>query len=500
MAVRASMWLRPIWMVAAIAGMTAIAPGCTCSGKGGGGSGAVASASAVPSASVSASVRSSAEAGASAAAASLAGGSSEMVSSDDGGALLAFSAPIAEVRNHGEDVVAALVASRGVVQLLGVSGGHTRWSADALSGVAWAPDADITLQAAPDGLALVWRGLRNGKLGRTLVLLGPHGEPKGDPVDVGAAFCVTNAGVAWIAQSGTHAGEARIDAGASGSRGGSGGPARPMGPAGVMVRGWSEAAARAVGSVPSDRVPGLACGDHDVIVLGDGDDDLTAATITPGDAALHAPTLAVRASDFGDDDEREHDVYTVGDDLGIVRFASEGGVAWREVPRGGTPGSWHRLKHIVPPDDDIVAVDGDADATVIVYTHDAESACPGVGSTAVAVRALRVGRKGGDESVIDLAPPDCDRSPGPFWVASTPSGQAVGWIDRRAKAATGPAIAGASVRRVGAGGGPLRRIEQPADAFEDGGCDEQGCSLAALLRPEGADGMSPEALSVIAYP
>lgn len=390
----------------------------------------------------------------------------------------AFSAPVAGARSGGGDVLAGLVAKAGVVRVMALSGGGgaVTWTVDALKDVAWTPDAEIVLQPAHGNLALVWRGMHAGKAGRTLVLLGPAGEVKDAPVDVGPAFCVTDAGVAWIEPHST--GSAR-----------------------VMARAWTEPAARQVGSVPTDRDPALACGDHDVMILGDGDDDLTMAPLTPGDPSTRPATVAIRDSDFGDDEEREHDTYTVGDDLGIVRVASSGAVAMRDYPRGGTPTPWHRLKHTIPADDDVVTVDGDADATLIVYTQDADEACPGVGSTAEAVHALRVARKSGEETLLDLAPADCSRSPGPFWIASTPLGQAVGWIERTAKgAATAAPIAGASFRLMTAGGVQSRRIDQAADALVDAGCDAKGCSLAALVRPSDADGMQPEALRAIPYP
>jgi hypothetical protein len=392
-----------------------------------------------------------------------------------------FSAPIAGARSGGGgDVLAGLVAKAGVVRVMGVADGRVTWTADALKDVAWSPDAELVLQPAHGGFALVWRGMHAGKTGRTLVLLGPGGESRDAPVDIGPGFCVTDAGVAWLEPH-------------------SSGPAR------VMARAWTETAPRQVGTVATDRDPALVCGDHDVVVLGDGDDDLSMAGLTPGDAATHPPSVAIRDSDFGDDEEREHDAYTVGDDLGIVRVASSGAVAMREAPRGAPPGPWRRLKHTIPADDDVVAVDGDADATLIVYTQDTDDACPGVGSTAEAVRALRVVRKTGDETLLDLAPADCQRSPGPFWIASTPLGQAVGWIERTARGSSGAAspaapIAGAAFRLITAGGMQTRRIDQAADTLVDSGCDAKGCSLAALVRPAEADGMQPESLRAIAYP
>jgi hypothetical protein len=388
-----------------------------------------------------------------------------------------FSAPIAAARVAHQDVIAGLVAAEGVVRVVGMAAGKPAWGADALTGVAWAPDAELHVQPAGDaGVALVWRGTRDGKIARTLVVVGPHGELRGAPVDVGAGFCATGDGLAWIDPHST-------------------------GPSRVMARRWSDAAASEVLTVSPDRDPALACGDHAVVVLGDGDDDLTAAAFVPG-APAAKPTVAIRDSDFGDDDEREHDVYTVGDDLGLVRVGSAGAVHLRDIPQGGTPSSWRRLKATIPADDDVVAVDGDADATFVVYTHDADDACPGIGSTAEAVKAIRVDRKTGAESVLDLAPADCDHAPGPFWVApSAPGGATVGWVERATKLPPkAPPIAGVALRTWTGGAMKARHVDLHADAVSDAGCDASGCSIAALVRPDGSDGMSPETIQVVAYP
>jgi hypothetical protein len=394
--------------------------------------------------------------------------------------LAVFSAPIAASRAAHQSIVAGLVAGEGVVRAMGMVDVHPVWAADVLTGVVWAPDAELRAQAAGDGgVALVWRGPRSGKIGRTLVAVGPRGEIRGEPTEIGAALCATGDGLAWI-------------------------DARTRGPTRVLARGWSEPAGRNVVSVASDRDATLVCGDHVVFVLGDGDDDLTATVFVPGGGAPKAPAVALRDADFGDDDEREHDAYTVGDDLGLVRVGSSGAVALREVPHDGAPDSWRRLKESLPPDDDVVAVDGNADATFIVFTHDADAACPGIGSTAESVRALRVDRKTGAESLLDLAAADCDRAAGPFWIAAdAPGGLTIGWVERATRlAAKAPPIAGVSLRTIPSGGGVMkpRRIELQADAVVDAGCDDQGCSLAALLRPAGADGMQPEPIAVIGYP
>jgi hypothetical protein len=412
-----------------------------------------------------------------------------IVSASDGGAgsagarldLAVFSAPIAAARVSHQDIVAGLVAAEGVVRVMGIVDGKPGWATDVLPGVSWAPDAELHAQAAGDGgVALVWRGLRSGKVGRTLILLGPRGEIRSEATAIGAAFCATADGLAWI-------------------------DPRTSGPTRVVARRWGEPAGATAVSVAPDRDPTLVCGDHAVFVLGDGDDDLTASVLLPGSAPARPPAVAIRDADFGDDDEREHDAYTLGDDLGLVRVGSSGAVSLRELPRDGAPGPWRRLKQTIPADDDVMAVDGDADATFLVFTHDADDACPGIGSTAEGVRALRVDRKSGAESLLDLAPADCDRSPGPFWIAAgAPAGVTLGWVERATRlAAKAAPIAGASLRTVaslGAATVKSRRIDLQADALVDGGCDDRGCSLAALLRPAGADGMQPEPIAVIGYP
>jgi hypothetical protein len=386
-----------------------------------------------------------------------------------------FSAPIAAARAAQVDVVAGLVASEGVVRVMGVGNGAPTWSADALRDVSWAPDAELRLQATPTGLALVWRGPHAGKTARTMVLLGPRGEPLGGS-EIGSAFCVTADGLAWI-------------------------DPRASGPARVLARRWSDPAPHEVASVSPDRDPALVCGDHVAVVVGDGDDDVTAAAFMPGDSAAPAPTVVVRDADFGDDDEREHDAYSVGDDLGLVRVASSGALAMRELSRTGGATAWRKLKHTLAADDDVVAVDGDADSTLVVFTRDADDACPGIGSTAVSVRALRIDRKSGVESLLDLAPADCERSPGPFWIAPSPAGPTIAWVERTTKLPPkAAAIAGAAFRLVGADGVRAGRIDQRADALVDGGCDARGCSVAALLRPPDGDGMQPEPIGVFTYP
>ncbi len=440
----------------------ALFPGCTCGEK---------TAPATPPASGA-----SASASASTGAASSASPAASVPPSDVLDASV-FSAPIGAARSSKQDVVAGLVAAEHLVRVVAIVDGKPAWGVNALRDVTWAPDAEVRVLSAGDaGVAVVWHGQRAGKTGRTLVVVGPHGELRGDPMEVGGGFCATADGLAWIDPS-------------------------ERGPARVLARSWAEASPSAALRISSVRDPALACGDHLAFALGDGDDDLTAASFAPGSAAK-APAVVVRDADFGEDDEREHDAYTIGDDLALLRAASSGALALRTVPHGAGPTPWHRLSHSIPPDDDVVAVDGDATASFAVYTHDADEACPGIGSTALAVRAIRIDGKTSAETVVDLAAADCEHAPGPFWIAaSSPGGATVGWVERGTKLAkTAAPITGVALRTWSASGPVKKHVDLAADAVADAGCDASGCSFAALMRPEGGDGMSPEAVKVFPYP
>jgi hypothetical protein len=381
-----------------------------------------------------------------------------------------FSAPIAAARVGGAVVVAGLVAAEGVVRVTGRDEGGS-WTADAMRGVAWSADAELTLQAAGTGVAVLWRGLREGKSGRSLAVLGPRGEAIAAPIEVGTSLCTTADGVAWI------------DAGGGATH--------------VRSRRWSDPVAHDVDVLKPDRDPSLVCGAHGVFVLGDGDDDVTASTFMPGEAAGAQAVIAIRDADFGDE-EREHDAYSTSDTLGLVRVGGKGTLAIRELPLGGSLGPWRRLKSVLSEDDDVVAVDGDATATVVVFTHDTDDACPGLGSSATSVRAVFLDRKSDAEALLDLAAADCDRARGPFWFASSPGGPLVAWVERNAKTPASAPIAGVAFSPLRADAHPTR-VEQPADAVVDAGCDDHACAAAALVREPDSDGMRPAPIRLLSF-
>jgi hypothetical protein len=388
-----------------------------------------------------------------------------------------FSAPIAAARQARGNVVAGLVAADGVVRVSRIAeDGSNDWTVDALRGVSWEPDVDLRLFPADEGAALVWRGQLDGSTSRSLFVIPSEGrEPEG-PVDIGSSFCATRDGIAWLEP-------------------------HPGAPTRVRARGWSSGAIGDVVGLAPDRDASLVCGDHAVLVLGDGDDDLTATSFVPGDPTAQTPAVALRRADFGDDDEREHDAYSLGDDLGLVWVGASGSLWIRELPRGAPATRWRCLKHAIGEDDDVVAVDGDADRTYVVYTHDADEACPDPASTPASVRVVVADRKSGTDSRFELAPPSCDRTAGPFWVAPAPGGTVVAWIERANEPDShAPPIVGVALRTIAGGAVHPSRIDLAADAAVDAGCDDRACYLAVLVRPPDSDGMSPEAVRLIPYP
>ena len=385
-----------------------------------------------------------------------------------------FSAPLGAVRIGDLDVVAGLVAAEGTIRLIGFRDGRQVWSADVLRGVAWAPDAELRLQGAPAGLTVLWHGLRDGKSNRTLVLVGPRGEQRGPPIEIGSSFCATADGPAWV---GPHT----------------------TGPTRVRARRWSDSDSREVLTVPADRDASLVCGDHSVIVLEEGEDDLGTTAFVPGEAAAQPPIPVLRDGDFRDD-EREHDAYSIGDDLGLVRVAASGSVSLREVPHGRPPTSWRTLEHILSADDDVVTVDGDLGEILIVVTHESEDTCEGSRSVSESVRVIRVDRKSGREALVEVAAPDCDRLRGPYWIGQASGGTVVAWVERHAAPPKSAAISGIAFRVLAAADIQVGRIDEQADAWVNGGCDDHRCSAVALLREPGSDGMRPAPIRVFGYP
>jgi hypothetical protein len=315
---------------------------------------------------------------------------------------------------------------------------------------------------------------------RQHVVLGADLAPKAEPADVAAASCATQDGV-W-STDGTRA----------------------------HGRPWSGTAVST--TLPKHEDAALVCGAHrayalladeggtSLVVLGGGSGGDGGA----GDASTR--TSLLKESDFGEDEQRERAEYTVGDDLGVVRLATSGALAIREM-RGGTVGPLRRLTQKIPHDDDVVAVDASASTIVVVYTQDVGDACAKTGGSgpSTKVMALRVDRTTGGESVVELSPGMCGREVGPFFTGVVDASVSVAWVERVPVVSKARApIAGLAHRLVG--GGPAAapapaalRIEQAADALVDAGCDATRCYAVALVRRSEADMMTPGFARVLRY-
>jgi hypothetical protein len=395
-----------------------------------------------------------------------------------------FSAPIAAARTSHTSVVAGLVAAQHLIRLVGFRDGSRSWTTDVIAGAKWSAGAELGLQRAADGVSVVWRDGLGAAGEGTLALVGLHGELRGPPVEIGAATCTTADGLAWT--------EPRAA------------PSSPAHPIRVLARAWAEPAPREILTLSPDRSPTLVCGTRSVFVLADGDDDLTVDVFMPGNASVRRPTLVMRDSEFADE-EREHEAFTVADELVIVRVGAGGGVATRTVTSDHDPTVWRRLKHVLSEDDDLVVIDGQPQRSLLVFTRDTDTACSMPESGGQRVRALDVDRAGGTDHLVELAPPDCQGQRGPFWIpAGLPEAHdpVVAWVERGgAKAGdTVPPISGLAYRVVASEGVRAGHIAVAADALVDGDCDEMGCFAAALVREPGSDGMRPGPIALVTYP
>ena len=319
-----------------------------------------------------------------------------------------------------------------------------------LTDVAWSTDSDLKLVAHPkDGVAVTWRGLRGGKLVRQLAVLGPDLAPKGEPIEVSSASCATRDAV-W-SSDGAHA----------------------------FARAWSGASTKI--DLPKDKDASLLCGATRAFAVLDDDGHTSVLPLGP-DASR--PLTVVRESDFGDDEQRELAEYTVGDDVGFVRLGGSGAVAVRDFT-GGSLGPLRKLRSAIPKDDDVVAVDASSKLLVVVYTQDASSTCPaGDNAGATKVTALRVDRTSLEESTVELSPGRCGHEVGPFFTGVLGDDVSVAWAERSGGAgkARAPITALAHATVTTKGAPSPGRIEQPADALVDAGCDGTRCFAVALAR------------------
>jgi hypothetical protein len=385
-----------------------------------------------------------------------------------------FSRPVAAAAAGGATLVAGLVVPRGVIAMTALGpDGATRWTRDVIPGVAWSGNSALSVLRSKTGAVVVWRGLRGGQVQTVAVAVEVDGKIEGELFPVGAAACTTMDELAWVEHS-------------------------PTGSWLVKTQPFGTATATLALTLPEDRDPALLCAAHTGFGFAEGEDDVLMGSWRPATHGL--PLRVIQDSDFKADEERGHELYTVGDVLGVVRVGSGGSVAAREVTQGH-PTSWRRLTHKLAEGDDVALVDADAHAAVLAFSHDASAAGNDVTGQS-SVQAIVWEREGGREVGYQVAPPDAGRVRGPFWSGAVTGGVVVGWVERGGRADGGGAPISAMAYRLLSldSLGESHRVERPADDLVDAGCDDVRCYAVALARGAGEDGGQPEVVQVIAYP
>jgi len=388
-----------------------------------------------------------------------------------------FSRPLAAAHGKsGLTYVAGLVVPSSVIAVTALAAdGTTRWTRDAITGVSWSANATLTAIPTPRGGIVVWHGPRAGQDVTVAAHLDESGTLLDEAFTIGAAACATDAELAW-AERGT------------------------KGTWLVKARAFGLPAQVTALALPEDRDPVVLCTPHRIFAFGDGDDDVT---LTSWGQGVRAPALRVMEDvEFGSDEERGHEVYAVGEVVGIVRYGGSGGVAAREVS-GEKRSAWRRFGKKLAEGDDVLLVDADARTALLAYTHDVSGLeDPAGAASATSVMALGWDRTEVRDWTHELAPADPLHGRGPFWSGAVASGLVVGWAERASHDDAGGApIEGMAYRVVsGETVGELKRVALAADELVDAGCDDARCYAVALERKAGEDGGQPEVAEVVAYP
>lgn len=384
----------------------------------------------------------------------------------------ALSAPIAAAHATGGDVlVAGLDVPGKAIHLLRIGASdEVRAQGTVFDDVKWSSESDLkVIAAASGGAAVTWRGLRSGKMGRALAIVDSGIARKGAPVEVSGPSCATRDAIWFTDGKRAHA------------------------------KTWAGATIDV--DLPKEKEASLVCGTTRAWAFLEEDEGTSFLPLAGADGGRASTVTLIRESDFGEDEQRERSEYTVGDDLGVVRLASSGALAFREV-KEGVVGALKKARTRIPHDDDVVAVDASPKALVVVFTQDASSTCPD-GQASTKVSAVRIERGGaGEETPLELSTGTCSREVGPFFTNAVGEGVAVAWVERVPVAGKPKppivALAHAFVPAAGAAQ-TVKRIDVAADALVDAGCDVERCYAAALERKAGTDGMVPGPIRVLRY-
>ena len=380
-----------------------------------------------------------------------------------------LSLPIAaDADPSGHVYVAGFVAARGAVSLSRFDDtGRLVWAVDALDGLSFSSDAQIDVVSTPRGATVAWRGLRHGKRTRSARWVGDDGKVAEDTFDLGSTACSVGDSVYWIGgKSGTTT---------------------------VMMRTVPAGADETVYHLADGIDPTLVCGaSKRAWVVEEGEDSVRARPMEGGKALTRATLIG--PDELGDDDVRDHDESTTGDGLDTVILTEKNQLIVRSV---GEPGGPKRvLDHQLGADEGLMAFDGNPSRTVVLLARDANARCDG--DTASDVVGIDIPRAADQkERMLDLAHGECGKDLGPYWVAPTDDTIYVAW----------------SVR------GPRTGIRAPVEALvwtkldeaphsvplsgENvvfAGCHAKHCAFAALVRPDGTDGMTPGEARVLLIP
>jgi hypothetical protein len=252
--------------------------------------------------------------------------------------------------------------------------------------------------------------------------------------------------------------------------------------------------------LPKEKEASLVCGLTRAWAFLEEEEGTSFLPLGTTDGGRPAPVTLIRESDFGDDEQRERSEYTAGDDLGVVRLALSGALAFREV-KDGVLGTLKKARTRILHDDDVVAVDASARTLVIVFTQDASAGCPD-GQASTSVSAVRIDSGSQEETSLVLSTGMCSHEVGPFFTGMVGDGVSVAWVERISVAGKPMAPIVALAHAFVPSGGPaqtVKRIDVSADALVDAGCDAERCYAAALERRPGADGMAPGPIRVLRY-
>jgi hypothetical protein len=382
-----------------------------------------------------------------------------------------FSAPIAAAHaSNGDVLVAGLDVPAKAIHLLRVGASdEVRAHGTAFDDVKWSSEADLRVIASGgEGVAVTWRGLRGGKLGRALVMVGPNLVRKGAPLEVSGPSCATRESIWFTDGKRAHA------------------------------KAWTGASVDV--ALPREKEASLVCGTSRAWAFLEEDDGTSFLSLTMGDAGRPSAVPLIREADFGEDEQRERSEYAVGDDFGVVRLGASGSLAFREV-KEGVVAPLKKARTKIPHDDDVVAVDASTKVLVIVFTQDVSSGCPD-GQASTKVSALRIDRTSGEEATLELSTGICSHEVGPFFTGAVGDGVSVAWVERVPAAGKpkAPIVALAHAFAPASGSAQtVKRIEVSADALVDAGCDADRCYAAALERKVGTDGMVPGPIKVLRY-